>query len=106
MSDLEPGSRVAFVHDWLTGMRGGERVLEQMLDLTGESPIYTLFHFDGAVSPKIESHPVKTSRLQHVPGARRHYRRLLPLFPRAIEQFDFSAYDVVLRTILCGAKLS
>ncbi len=100
-----PGEpRVAFVHDWLTGMRGGERVLEELLDLAPDAPIYSLFHFEGSVSEAIEAHPIVTSTLQHVPGNRRHYRRLLPLFPAAIERFDVSPYDVVVSTSHCVAK--
>ena len=85
-------------------MRGGERVLEHLLDFAPRAPIYTLFHFEGSVSEKIESHPVITSQLQHAPGSRKHYRRLLPLFPTAIDDFDFSSYDVILSTSHCVAK--
>lgn len=102
MSFAKP--RVAFVHDWLTGMRGGERVLESLLELAPEAPIYTLFHVPGTVSEAIESHPIITSSLQYAPGSRRHYRRLLPLFPTAIEEFDLSAYDLIVSTSHCVAK--
>lgn len=96
--------RAAFVHDWLTGMRGGERVLESLLELAPGAPIYTLFHVPGSVSEAIEAHPIVTSFLQHAPGSRHHYRRLLPLFPTAIEEFDLSSYDLILSTSHCVAK--
>ena len=35
--------KVAVVHDWLNGMRGGEKVLEAILDLHPEADVYTLF---------------------------------------------------------------
>jgi glycosyltransferase involved in cell wall biosynthesis len=99
-----PGLRVALVHDWLTGMRGGEKVLEELCGLLPEAPIHTLFHFPGSVSTEIESHPIRTSFLQNAPRLRRSYRSYLPLFPLAIEQFELSDFDLVLSTSHCVAK--
>ncbi len=101
---LAPGARVALVHDWLTGMRGGERVLERIARFFPEAPIFTLVWKRGGVSAELESHPVRTSFLQHLPDAERRYRWYLPLFPRAIESFDLSAYDVVVSTSHAVAK--
>src|SRR5207248_7804149 len=56
--------RVAVIHDWLTGMRGGEHVLEAILDLVPDAELFTLFHFLGSVSTAIESHIIHTSGLQ------------------------------------------
>lgn len=96
--------RVALVHDWLTGMRGGEKVLESIASLFPEAPIYTLFHFPGSVSQALESHPIHTSFLQKAPGIRRGYRRYLPLFPVAIEELDLTGYDLVVSSSHCVAK--
>jgi glycosyltransferase involved in cell wall biosynthesis len=96
--------RVALVHDWLTGMRGGEKVLEILAAQFPEAPIFTLFHFPGSVSAAIESHPIHTSFLQRAPRIREHYRRYLPLFPAAIEEFDLTSYDLILSTSHCVAK--
>jgi glycosyltransferase involved in cell wall biosynthesis len=95
---------VALVHDWLTGMRGGEKVLEALGAMFPEAPIFTLFHFPGSVSAAIESHPIRTSFLQRAPGIRRHYRRYLPLFPAAIEDFDLTGFDLVISSSHCVAK--
>ncbi len=95
--------RVALVHDWLTGMRGGEKVLEAIAELFPEAPIYTLLHVPGSV-PALESHPIHTSFLQRIPGVRRHYRRLLPLFPAAIEDLDLGGYELIVSTSHCVAK--
>ena len=103
-SGLPRGAEVALVHDWLTGMRGGEKVLEEIAALFPGSPIYTLFHFAGSVSPALEAHPIHRSFLQRAPGARRHYRRYLPLFPAAIEDFDLSAHRLVVSTSHSVAK--
>ncbi|MFL6195737.1 MAG: glycosyltransferase [Thermoanaerobaculia bacterium] len=96
--------RVALVHDWLTGMRGGEKVIEALGGMFPEAPLYTLFHFPGSVSPAIESHPIHTSFLQRAPGIRKRYRSYLPLFPPAIEEFDLSGFDVVISSSHCVAK--
>jgi glycosyltransferase involved in cell wall biosynthesis len=96
--------KVALVHDWLTGMRGGERVLERLCRHFPEAPLYTLVWKRGAVTPLIESRPIHVSFLQRMPGASRLYRWYLPLFPRAIESFDFSGYDVVVSSSHAVAK--
>ena len=75
--------RVAIIHDWLNGMRGGEKVLEALLELFPGAAIYTLFHEPGTVSPFIEAHRIVTSWLNRIPGIYHHYRNLLPLFPAA-----------------------
>jgi glycosyltransferase involved in cell wall biosynthesis len=97
-------SRVALVHDWLTGMRGGEKVLEALCEQYPDADIFTLFHVPGSVSPAIERHRIITSGLQKLPFARTHYRTLLPLYPTAIEQFDLDAYDLVISSSHCAAK--
>jgi glycosyltransferase involved in cell wall biosynthesis len=96
--------RVALVHDWLTGMRGGEKCLEVFADLFPDAPIYTLLHVPGAVSAAIESHEIRTSWLQRVPGAQKRYRYFLPLMPRIIESMKVEPVDLVLGTSTCVAK--
>jgi glycosyltransferase involved in cell wall biosynthesis len=96
--------RVALVHDWLTGMRGGERVLELLCGLFPDADIHALFHHRGSVSATIERHRVRTSFLQHLPLAKTHYRSYLPLYPFAIERFDLDAYDFVVSSSHCAAK--
>src|SRR3970282_1024877 len=76
--------RVALIHDWLTGMRGGERCLEVFCEIFPEADLFTLLHVPGSVSPVIERRRVVTSFLQHVPGVERRYRHLLPLMPAAV----------------------
>ena len=61
--------RVALVHDWLTGMRGGERVLESLVSLFPAADIFTLVHVPGSVAPAIEARPIRTSFIQRLPGA-------------------------------------
>jgi glycosyltransferase involved in cell wall biosynthesis len=101
---LPTGLRVALVHDWLTGMRGGENCLEVFCEIFPQAHLYTLLHLSGRVSPTIEALPIHTSFLQKLPVAARSYRWALPLFPRAIESFDLSAYDLVLSSSHSVAK--
>ena len=96
--------RVAVVHDWLNGMRGGEKVLEAILELYPQAVIYTLFLEPGKVSPRIESHQIITSWLARIPGVYRHYRNLLPLFPAAVESWDLNGYDLVISSSHAVAK--
>lgn len=95
--------RVALVHDWLTGMRGGEKVLEQLALLWPEAPIYTLVHHPGSVSTLLESRQIHTSFVQRLPS-NDAYRWYLPLFPLAIERFRFDDFDLVLSSSHCVAK--
>ncbi len=96
--------KVALVHDWLTGMRGGERVLHALCSVYPGADIYTLLHLPGRVSPVIEKRRITTSFIQRLPLARRHYRMYLPLFPMAVERFDLSGYDLVVSLSHCVAK--
>jgi glycosyltransferase involved in cell wall biosynthesis len=96
--------RVALVHDWLTGMRGGERVLERLCALFPGAPVHTLIWNPGAVSSLIESHPIRATFVQRLPRASRHYRWYLPLFPRAIQSLRLTGYDAVISSSHCVAK--
>jgi glycosyltransferase involved in cell wall biosynthesis len=96
--------RVALVHDWLTGMRGGERCLEVFCELFPSADLYTLVHEPGSVAPVIERRRIVTSFVQRLPGAATRFRDYLPLFPAAMARFDLSAYDLVLSSSHCVAK--
>jgi glycosyltransferase involved in cell wall biosynthesis len=96
--------RVALVHDWLTGMRGGEKCLEAMCELFPDATLFTLLHQPGHLSPPIERMEIRTSWIQRVPGWRRVYRHLLPLYPAAIESFDLTGFDLVISSSHCVAK--
>lgn len=103
---MKPSSfgRVAVIHDWLTGMRGGEAVLEGILDAVPDADLFTLFHFPGSVSTKIEARTIRTSSLQRLARRVSDYRQLLPLFPRAVREWDLGGYDLILSSSHCVAK--
>jgi glycosyltransferase involved in cell wall biosynthesis len=96
--------RVALVHDWLNGMRGGEQVLQAIAAIFPRSKIYTLFCDPEMISSDIKSHEIKTSFIQNLPRRKQHYRYFLPLFPRAIETFNFNDTDLVISSSHCVAK--
>ena len=96
--------KVALIHDWLTGMRGGEKCLEVFCELFPHAPIFTLFHVKGSVSQSIERHRIVTSFLNSIPFSQYAYRYYLPLFPYAIRSFDLRGYDLILSSSHCVAK--
>jgi glycosyltransferase involved in cell wall biosynthesis len=96
--------RVALVHDWLTGMRGGEKCLEVLAESFPRADLFTLVHRRGSVVPAIEARHVRESWIARLPGGRSRYRWYAPLYPLAIESFDLSGYDVVVSTSHCVAK--
>src|SRR5438876_174248 len=95
---------VALIHDWLTGMRGGEKVLEVLCERYPQAELFTLLHVRGSVSPIIERRPIHTSALQWLPGVARYYRSCLPIFPALVEQFDLERFDLVISSSHCVAK--
>ena len=96
--------KVAIVHDWLTGMRGGERCLFAFLALYPQADIYTLLHVPGTTSPEIDRRVKGTSMLQRMPFAGKLYRYYLPLYPAAIRSLSFEGYDLVLSLSHAAAK--
>jgi glycosyltransferase involved in cell wall biosynthesis len=95
---------MAIVHDWLTGMRGGERVLEALCERFPHADLFTLVHVRGSVTPAIERHRPRQSLVGYLPLARRYYRHCLPLFPAAVEQFDLDGYDLIVSSSHCAVK--
>ncbi len=98
------GLRVALVHDWLTGMRGGEKCLEVLCLAFPDATLHTLIHRRGSLSPHIERMAIRTSPLQKVPGIYSHYRKLLPLMPLAARSWKAHDVDLVVSLSHCVAK--
>jgi glycosyltransferase involved in cell wall biosynthesis len=95
--------KVAIVHYWLVGMRGGERVVEVLSDLYPDADLFTLVCNPDAISAKLRRHRITTSFLQKIGGVR-HYQKMLPLMPYALESFDLSGYDLILSSEAGPAK--
>lgn len=88
--------RVAIVHYWLVSMRGGERVLERMLELYPRADVFTHVYDPQAVSDRIRQARVKTSFIDCLPFSKKLYQYYLPLMPMALEELDLSGYDLVI----------
>jgi glycosyltransferase involved in cell wall biosynthesis len=90
-------ANVALAHHWLVGMRGGEKVLEEISRLFPAAPIYTLVAHPSRISDRLRRHEIHTSWLQRLPGGSRHYKKLLPFFPSALTRLRIPApVDLVL----------
>jgi len=95
---------VVLGHDWLTGMRGGERVLEVLCRAFPRAPIATLMARPECISDAIRTHPLLTSPLQRLPGVHRYYRYLLPLFPAAVARLRCPPGRLLVTTSHCAIK--
>ena len=96
--------RVTLVHDYLNGMRGGEKVLEVLCRMFPQAPLFTLMHVEGSVAPVIEDRPITTSPLQRMPFAAKKYRLYFPLFPAFAELTKVGDCDLVISTSHAVAK--
>ncbi len=96
--------KVALIHDWLTGMRGGENCLEVFCELYPDADLFTLVYAPENVSPTISRMNVQPSWLNRLPAAPKYFRYLLPLFPCAVESFELAGYDLILSSSHCVAK--
>jgi glycosyltransferase involved in cell wall biosynthesis len=96
--------RAVLVHDWLTGMRGGEKCLEVLCRRWPSARLFTLLHRRGSVAPAIEALGRRTSFLQALPGVARTYRYLLPFMPLAVESWRIPRCDLVVSFSHCVAK--
>ncbi|HDH07692.1 MAG TPA: glycosyltransferase family 4 protein, partial [Candidatus Moranbacteria bacterium] len=96
--------KIALVHDYLVQYGGAERVLECFTELFPYAPIYTLVYDKEAMHGIFKNKDIRTSYLQRLPFARKRHRFFPPLMPLAIEQFEFSKYDIVLSDSASYAK--
>ncbi len=96
--------RVALVHDWLTGMRGGERALEVLCEIFPYADLYTLVADRSRLSPALQRMRIVPSLLQNLPGGVKYYRHYLPLMPWLIRRFRLYDYDLVFSSSHAVAK--
>jgi glycosyltransferase involved in cell wall biosynthesis len=104
LPDVLSKLRVAIVHYWFVRFRGGERVLEVLADMFPQADLFTLVLDPKALPPSLRSRKFTTSFLQKIPGMTRHYKKFLPLFPLALEQFKLDDYDLVISSESGPAK--
>jgi len=96
--------KVALVHYWLVGMRGGERVLEAFCRMFPKADLFTHVYDPGAVSETIRRHRIRTTFVSRLPLSSKLYQAYLPVMPRALEALDLSGYDLVISSESGPAK--
>ena len=96
--------KVAIVHYWLVSMRGGEKVLETLLEMFPQADVYTHVYNPKGVSALINSHRVFTSRIGRLPFAKKLYQRYMPLMPNALMDFNLQGYDLIISSEAGPAK--
>ena len=74
---------MALVHDWLNQLGGAENVLEELVDLFPQAPVYTSMFAPDHMPDSYRGWPIRTSFMQHLPGVASHHQRYLPLYPLA-----------------------
>ncbi len=88
--------KIALVHDYLTQLGGGERVLAEFCEMFPEAPIFTLIYDDKRTDGVFKNKKIYTSFLQKIPGSKKYFRGFVWLMPLAVEQFDFFDFDIVI----------
>lgn len=96
--------RVALIHYWLVGMRGGEKVLESLCRMFPQADIFTHVAIPEKLSPTLRRHRIIETNIAQYPFSRRHYQNYLPLMPRALEALDLRGYDLVISSESGPAK--
>ncbi|SFO87988.1 glycosyltransferase [Hydrogenimonas thermophila] len=98
--------KVAIVHDWLVTNAGAEKVLKAILDIFSSADVFSLVDFLKNKDRKniLNGKYAKTSFVQNLPFAKRHFRNYLPLFPRAIESLNLGGYDLIISSSWAVAK--
>jgi glycosyltransferase involved in cell wall biosynthesis len=96
--------KVAIIHFWLVGMRGGEKVVEALLDIYPRADIFTHVIDESTVSAKILERVKGFTFISKLPFAKRLYQSYLPLMPIALEQLDLRGYDLVISSESGPAK--
>lgn len=101
--DADSSKRIVLVHDWLTGMRGGEKCLEPVARHWPHARLFTLLHRRGRMSPDIEKLTIQAGLLNRLPRVDRYYRYLLPIMPFAAG-WKVADADLVVSFSHCVAK--
>jgi glycosyltransferase involved in cell wall biosynthesis len=96
--------KVAIIHYWLVGMRGGEKVIESLCEMYPQADIFTHVYVPEMVSERIRQHRITTTFINALPRASRMYKTYLPLMPLALEQLNLNGYDLIISSESGPAK--
>ena len=96
--------KIAIIHYWLTGMRGGEKVLENICEIYPKADIYTNVYDRNNISDKINSHNVFTTFIDKLPFSKKIYKYYLPFMPIALKKINLKKYDLIISSESGPAK--
>ncbi len=96
--------KIAIVHDYLNQMGGAERVVAVLHRMFPEAPIFTTLVDHSILGPELAGADIRFSWMQRLPGWRKHFKKYLPLYPKAVESFDLQGFDIVLSSSSAFAK--
>jgi glycosyltransferase involved in cell wall biosynthesis len=96
--------KVAIIHYWLVGMRGGEKVIEALCEMYPQADIFTHVYVPEMVSDPIRRHRIVPTFINALPRAAKMYKTYLPLMPLALEQLDLRGYDLIISSESGPAK--
>src|SRR5580698_4377230 len=96
--------KIAIIHYWLVGMRGGEKVIEALCEMYPQADIFTHVYVPEMVSHRIRQHRIIPTFINALPRPAKMYKTYLPLMPLALEQLDLSGYDLILSSESGPAK--
>lgn len=96
--------KVAIVHEWLTIYGGSERVTEILHEIFPKAPIYCLVYDKDTMPERFKGYDIRTTFVQKLPFAKKHYKAYLPIMPRAYEELDLTEYDLVISSSSACAK--
>ncbi len=96
--------KIAIIHYWLVGMRGGEKVIEALCEMYPQADVFTHVYVPEMVSGRIRQHRVIPTFINALPRAARMYKTYLPLMPLALEQLDLRGYDLIISSESGPAK--
>ena len=96
--------KIAIIHYWLVNMRGGEKVIEALLEMFPQADIYTHVYNPKSISELIKSKRIFTSFINRLPFAKKLYQLYMPLMPNALMDFNLQEYDLVISSESGPAK--
>ncbi|MEO8607415.1 MAG: glycosyltransferase [Chloroflexota bacterium] len=88
--------KLALVHDWLNQMGGAEDVLDTLMQLYPNHPLYTSIYAPELMPDHYRTWDIRTLWIDRMPGIHTHHQPYLPLYPLAWGGLNLSDYDVVL----------
>jgi glycosyltransferase involved in cell wall biosynthesis len=88
--------RVAIVHPWFIVSGGGERVIDVLADMYPEADFFALMKSEKDLSGAMRGRKIHSTFLDHIPGAKRFYQQMMPLYPLATQSLDVSGYDLII----------